>query len=413
MIKKVKVEDLTPGMYVHDFNCGWIENPFFQRSILLKDDKMIMKVVDQGIRELYIDTEKGKDAKTSRPAEEVKKELQDELKKVAEKKPGVEPRVNYAEEFAEAKKVETEARKIIHEVMDDVRLGKQIEVEKVAPVVEKITDSILHNKDALICLTRLKQANEYTFQHSVSVCALMVSFSRALGHDRAATNEIGVGALLHDVGKMKVPEAILNKETQLSENEFGLMKSHVVHSSLILSRTPGISKAGIDVAGQHHERYDGTGYPHGLKGDEISPYGQMAAIVDVYDAITSDRCYHKGMEVADALRKLFEWGKFHFNNELVHAYIRTVGIYPVGSLVKMESGLLGVVAESNPGSLMVPVVRMVYDTNKERRLEPYYVDLSKPFGRGGADSIVCHESPHKWGINTMDYLDVDIDVLTK
>jgi len=413
MIKKVKIEDLTPGMYVHDFNCGWIETPFFQRSLLLKDDKMILKVVEQGIRELYIDTEKGIDAKTSRPAAEVKKELQDELKKVAEKKPRLEPLVNYRVEFAEAKKVESEARKIIHEVMDNVKLGKQIELEKVTPVVEKITDSILRNKDALTCLSRIKQVNEYTFQHSVGVCALMVSFSRALEHDRETTNEIGVGALLHDVGKMKVPEAILNKVSRLTENEFGLMKSHVVHSSLILSRTAGISQSAIDVAGQHHERFDGSGYPHGLKENEISPYGQMAAIVDVYDAITSDRCYHKGLEVADALRKLYEWGKFHFNNELVHTYIRTVGIYPVGSLVRMESGLLGVVAESNPGSLMVPVVRMVYDTKKNQRLEPYYVDLSKPVGHGGADAIVCHESPLKWGIRAMDYLDIDIDILTK
>lgn len=399
-------------MYVHDFNCGWIENPFFQRRLLLKDDNMIMKVVEQGIRELYIDTEKGMDAKTSRPAEDVKKELQAEVKRVAEKKPRFETLVDYRVEFAEAKKVETEARKIIHEVMDDVKLGRQIELEKVTPVVERITDSILRNKDALTCLSRIKQANEYTFQHSVGVCALMVSFSRALEYDRETTNEIGVGALLHDVGKMKVPEAILNKEARLTEYEFGLMKSHVVQSSLILSRTPGMSQSALDVAGQHHERFDGTGYPHGLKEDEISPYGQMAAIVDVYDAITSDRCYHKGMEVADALRKLFEWGKFHFNNELVHTYIRTVGIYPVGSLVRMESGLLGVVAESNAGSLMVPVVRMVYDTKKDRRLEPYYVDLSKPFGRGGADAIVCHESPHKWGIKPMDYLDIDIDILT-
>ena len=413
MIKKVKVTDLTPGMYVHDFNCGWIENPFFQRRLLLKDDQMILKVVEQGIHELYIDTEKGIDAKRSRPAEEVKKELQDQLKKIVEKKPMLESRVGYAEEFEEAIKVEKEARKIIHDVMDDVRLGKQIEVEKVTPVVEKITDSIIQNKDTLIFLGRIKQANEYTFQHSVSVCALMVSFSRALGHDRETTNEIGVGALLHDVGKMKVPEAILNKEARLTENEFGLMKSHVVHSSLILSRTPGITQAALDVAGQHHERYDGTGYPHGLKEDEISPYGQMAAIVDVYDAITSDRCYHKGMEVADALRKLFEWGKYHFNNELVHTYIRTVGIYPVGSLVKMESGMLGVVVESNPGNLMVPVVRIVYDTKRDQRLKPYNVDLSNPLGRGGADSIVCHESPQKWGINTIDYLDIDIDILTK
>jgi putative nucleotidyltransferase with HDIG domain len=411
MIKKVKVEDLQPGMYVQDFNCSWIENPFFQSSLLLKDDGMISKIVDQGIRELYIDTDKGTDASAGIPAEEVKRKVHAELKKVVEIQPRAAMRVPAMEEFTEAKKVQKEAKKIVHDIMDDVRLGRQIKVEKVTPVVEKITDSIFRNKDALTCLGRIKQKHEYTFQHSVSVCALMVSFSRALGHNRDTINEIGVGALLHDVGKMKVPMEILEKEGSLSENEFGLMKSHVVHSSLILSETPGITQTAVDVAGQHHERVDGSGYPHALKTGEISLYGQMAAIVDVYDAITSDRCYHKGMEVADALRKLFEWGKFHFNNELVQTYIRTVGIYPVGSLVRMESGLLGVVVESNPGNLLVPVVRLVHDIKNDRRIKPYNADLSKPLGRGGADAIVCHESPHKWGINTLDYLDIDLSVL--
>lgn len=397
-------------MYVHDFNCGWLENPFFQNSLLLKTDEMVQKVIRQGIRELYIDTKKGVNLLGGVLAEEVKEDIDARLREVMGEKSQVTVPVAAAEEFEQAEKVQAEARQLVHNIMDDVRLGKQIAVDKITPVVEKITDSILRNKDALTCLGRIRQKHEYTFQHSVSVCALMVSFSRALGHDRDTINQIGIGALLHDVGKMKVPLDILNKEGSLTEDEFRQMKDHVVQSGIILSETPDISQVALDVAEQHHERYDGSGYPNGLKGDEISFYGQMAAIVDVYDAITSDRCYHKGMEVADALRKLYEWGKFHFNNDLVHTYIRTVGIYPVGSLVRMESGMLGVVMESNSDNLMLPIVKLVYDSKKLKRLDPYQVDLSNPLSDGGDDAIVCHESPHKWGINTYDYLDLKMDI---
>jgi HD-GYP domain-containing protein (c-di-GMP phosphodiesterase class II) len=403
MIKKVKIEFLRPGMFVHDFNCGWLENPFFQNSILLSSERMVEKVIRQGIREVYIDTQKGLDIAEAIPEEEVKKKIQFELKKVVDTAPEKVIEVPALKEIKEAKNVQSEAKKIVHNIMDDVKLGKQIEVEKVTPVVEKITDSIFRNKDALTSLGRIKRKHEYTFLHSVNVCALMVSFSRTLGHDRKTINDIGVGALLHDVGKMKVPMEILNKAGKLTDDEFAQMKNHVVQSDIILSGTPGISQTALDVAAQHHERYDGTGYPKGLKGDEISFFGQMAAIVDVYDAITSDRVYHKGMEVADALRKLFEWGKFHFNNSLVHTYIRTVGIYPVGSLVRLESGLLGVVVEAGADNLLLPLVCVVYDTKKFTHVDSYNMDLSKP---DGGDTIVCHESPKKWNINTFDYLDI-------
>ena len=211
-------------------------------------------------------------------------------------------------------------------------------MEKVEPLVEKMVDSIFRHQDALIPLARLKTHDEYTFQHSVSVCALMVAFARGLKLSREVIKEIAIGALLHDVGKAKVPDDILNKPGKLTDGEFDKMKSHVVQSKIILHNTPGISEIALDVAAQHHERFDGTGYPNKLKGQEISFYGQMGAIVDVYDAITSNRVYHKGMAPTDALKKLLEWSKFHFNPELVQSFIRTIGIYPSGSLVRLESG---------------------------------------------------------------------------
>lgn len=197
----------------------------------------------------------------------------------------------------------------------------------VEPSVSKMTSSILRNGGALLSLCRIKDKDNYTFQHSVSVGALMVSFCNAMGMSKEVIHHAGIGGMLHDIGKMKIPDRILNKPGKLTEQEFAVMKCHVVESKQILLQTTGISETAVLVAAQHHERHDGSGYPAGLKGEEISQLGQMAAIVDVYDALTSDRCYHKGMAPTDALRKIYEWSKFHFNPQLVQAFMRSIGIY--------------------------------------------------------------------------------------
>lgn len=400
MIKKIRAEQLKPGMYIHDMNCGWMEHPFLHGSLRIKSDKDIEKIVGSGIREVYIDTAKGLDAVDACEESEVRAELQHQMIEMAQKAKPVESAPMH-EELARAKNVHREANKIVHSILQDVRIGKQIELELVEPVVEQMTESIFRNKDALVSLCRIKQKDDYTFLHSVSVGTLLISFCRALGLDRDVIRLLGVGGLLHDVGKMKVPDRVLNKPGKLTDQEFATMKSHVVHSREILTQTPGIEQASIDVASQHHERHDGTGYPLGLKGSEMSIYGQMASIVDVYDAITSNRCYHKGMEPTDALRKLFEWSKFHFNPELVQAFIHSIGIYPVGTLVMLESGHLAVVIAQREKNSLHPLVRVVFNAKKGYYLTPKDVDLSKPLG---ADRIVSHESPAKWGIDVHKFM---------
>jgi putative nucleotidyltransferase with HDIG domain len=279
-------------------------------------------------------------------------------------------------------------------------MGKQVDIEKLEPVVQEMTESILRNGNALVSLCRVKDKDDYTFLHSVSVCALLVSFCRAVGMEKSNIQLVGIGGLLHDIGKMKVPNAILNKPGKLTDEEFVQMKSHVAASMEILSLTPGIQPDSILVAHQHHERHDGSGYPLKLKGDEISRIGQMAAVCDVYDAITSDRCYHKGMAPHDALRKILEWSKYHFNPDVAQQFIRTIGIYPVGTLVMLESGKIGIVHDQNEGgSLLQPLVRVVFDSKTGSYVTPADVDLSKPLGHGGGNRIISHELPEKWGID--------------
>lgn len=398
MIKKISVQQLKPGMFIHDMNCGWMEHPFLTGTLKVKSDKEIEKIAGKGIREVYIDTEKGLDMTDAPTETEVKASVAREMEIIAEKTKPVES-ASLHDEMARSKKVHGEANKIIHSLMQDVRLGKQIELEQIDPIVGKMSESILRNQDALLSLCRIKQKDDYTFLHSVSIGALMMSFSRAVNLCPEDMRLVGIGGMLHDIGKTKVPDEILNKPGKLTEEEFLIMKSHVVYSCDILSDTPGIAQASLDVAAQHHERFDGSGYPLKLRGSEMSIYGQMASIVDVYDAITSDRCYHRGMEPTVALRKMFEWSKFHFNPELIHTFVRSIGIYPVGTLVMLESDRLGIVIEQREVNLVQPLVRVVFNVKKGYYIKPEDLDLSKPLGKGGADKIVSHESPAKWGID--------------
>jgi putative nucleotidyltransferase with HDIG domain len=268
-------------------------------------------------------------------------------------------------------------------------------------VVERIGDSILRNGDALLALCRVKTKDDYTFQHSVSVGALLIAFCRELGMDADEVHQAGVGGMLHDLGKVRVPDAVLNKPGRLTDEEFAVMKGHVVESRRILEDTPNISDIALRVAAEHHERYDGSGYAAGLKGEAISRIGQMAAICDVYDAITSDRVYHKGMAPTEALRKIFEWSKFHFNPQLTQAFLRCIGIYPVGTLVKLESGRLAVVLAQHEGNLLQPLVRIVFHAKGDHYLKPEDLDLARP---GCADRVLGYEAPEQWGIDPMRFM---------
>jgi putative nucleotidyltransferase with HDIG domain len=401
MIKKIDIEQLIPGMYIHDLNCGWMDHPFATNRFTVKDETVAVELRGIGVRELYIDTDKGLDIAEAKTQEEVSDEIQEQILHLAEEKPAPIIAVTLAEEAHRAKKLHGEANRIVKGIITDIRLGQQIEMEKVEPLVENMVDSIFRHQDALIPLARLKTHDEYTFQHSVSVCALMVAFARGLSLSRDIIKEIAIGALLHDVGKAKVPDSILNKPAKLTDAEFSKMKSHVVQSIIILQNTPGISQIALDVAGQHHERFDGTGYPNKLKGDEISLYGQMGAIVDVYDAITSDRVYHKGMPPTEALKKLLEWSKFHFDPEMVQTFIRTLGIYPSGSLVRLSNNRLGIVLEQNTEKMLQPKVKVFYHADKQHYLPPEELDLARA---NCQEKIVSHESFEKWGIDPAKWL---------
>ncbi len=398
MIKKVKVEQLKPGMYIDDLNAPWMNHSFFGNSVKVNDEKVIKRIIENGIKEVYIDTDIGLDVSDAPTKQEVEEKIEKKMRKIAEQQTDLVQPVTVYEEINHAKKVKKAATKTVQKVMNDVMGGREIEKDRVEDLVNDITTSVFRNQDALMGMSKMKKVDEYLFNHSMSVCVLMTSFAKKLGYDTDTIRQISMGAMLHDIGTTKVPAEIVNKTTKLTDGEYSEIKEHVDFGREILEKTKGISDISIMTAYQHHERLNGSGYPQGLTGDEISKFGKAIAIVDVYDALTSKRVYKRQITPTEALKILFEWEGDHFDGEMIQLFISCIGVYPVGTLVRLESGMLGVVVNHGEDSLLKPTVRIVYDTKRDVRIViPYDVDLSRP-GKHGEDHVVGYEQPEKYDI---------------
>jgi putative nucleotidyltransferase with HDIG domain len=247
----------------------------------------------------------------------------------------------------------------------------------------------------LISLARLKTADDYTYMHSVAVCALMVALSHHLNLDEEHTREAGLAGLLHDLGKALTPSEILLKPGRLTAEEFAIMKTHPEEGHRLLIESGFQDAVTLDVVLHHHERIDGSGYPHGLSGNEISLFAKMGAVCDVYDAITSNRPYKAGWEPVESIQRMSEWCSAQYDKDVFQAFVSSVGIYPVGSLVRLSSGRLAVVLEQSK-SLVAPIVKIFFSTKSKTYITPQTVDLSRPTIDCKGEKIVAHEDVNKW-----------------
>jgi putative nucleotidyltransferase with HDIG domain len=282
----------------------------------------------------------------------------------------------------------------------EARLGKAVDAEACLPLVADITDSVIRNPSALISLARLKTKDDYTYMHSVAVCALMVALARQMGMQEAQAREAGLAGLLHDIGKMAMPMDVLNKPGALTDAEFAVMRSHPVRGHEMLEEGGSVPAAALDVCLHHHEKMDGTGYPNKLAGEQISLLARMGAVCDVYDAITSNRPYKTAWDAAGSIQRMAQW-QGHFDPAVFKAFVLSVGIYPVGTLVRMSSGRLGVVIDQNAGSPIAPKVRIFFSSKSKMPIPVQVLDLSDP---AVDDKIVGRETPQDWGFGHIDEL---------
>lgn len=401
MIKKIPVSQLRPGMYVSDLNCDWIPHHDYQKQGRIPDQATIDKIRARGITEVYIDPARGLDVPHAVTAAEVDRQNQQRLEKAAELKPDQQARTSVQEELRKAHKLHDEARGLVGNVLKDVKIGRAIDIDSFDQLADGMVDSVLRNHNALACLGRIREKDNYLLEHSINLAVLMGIFAKSLQIDRDTMHQAVVGAMLHDIGKVMVPDHVLHKPGKLNDDEFAIMRQHVVFSRELLKRTPGVGELTIKVAAQHHERIDGSGYPDGLHDCDICREGKMCAIADVYDAITADRVYHKGLPPTMALKKLLEWSGTHLDEKLVHRFIRSMGIYPVGTLVKLKSGKLAVVLENSDSDQRSPVVKVIYHATSKRYLPVEIIDLSKPSVQ---DEIEHAVDADKWNIRLNDFL---------
>ncbi|WP_203142259.1 HD-GYP domain-containing protein [Marinobacter mangrovi] len=401
MIKRIPISALQIGMYITDLNNDWIPHNNNRRRGVIRRDETIEKISRLGVHHVYIDTDKGLDSPDAVPAAAVDRHNETLLQQAGGLKPLLRPRAALDEEIVIAKRIHTETQSLVGNLMQDVKLGRAIDLAPVHELADNLQGSVFRNANAMACLGRIREKDNYLLEHSVNLSVLMSIFGKAMKHPHDVLHQTVVGALLHDIGKILTPDAILHKPGRLNTEEFEVMKQHAVHSHDILANTEGIGELTLLTAAQHHERMDGSGYPAGLKGNEISLYGRMVAIADVYDAITSNRVYHKGMTPTQGLKKLMEWSGDHLDPELVRQFIRCIGIYPVGSMVLLESGRLGVVIETNEDDQRLPVVRLMYHTRFRMPIPVATLDLAAP---GNQDRIVRAVDPATYKIDIRPFM---------
>lgn len=379
---KVDVSELRTGMYVAELDRPWLESPFLFQGFILENDEDIARV-RAVCQYVYVDPEKG----------EVPKDEGRLILATPRKQPPPPPRrsttiidwktrtrrevkVPFNTELKVARCVHQDTRQQIDEMFNDVRMGRNLNIDNARHVVNEMVDSIVRNPDAMQWLTNLRNRDEYTAIHSLNVCIFALTFGRFLGFNDEELNEIGIGALMHDIGKMRVPLEILNKDGKLTPEELEIIQQHATFGyEILLENARQLPDSALEVAYSHHERKNGGGYPRKLSGEFIHLFARIVAIVDVYDAITSDRIYHHGMNTLDALKHMFESRLDQFDTELIEQFIKCIGIYPIGSIVELNTGEIGIVISVAQRHRLTPIIMIVRDEDGKPVLPPRMLDL--------------------------------------
>ncbi|WP_053143864.1 HD-GYP domain-containing protein [Pseudomonas sp. P97.38] len=404
MLKHIGVTDLCVGMYVQELFGSQVDRPFWNKSFLVENEEVLEKVRASGVTGAWIELAEGSDVKAPAPedavvlAEKAGQQPTCPSKRPCAQAPVARPRVAMSEELLKAVELCSRSKAAVMDMFGDLRMGRIIQQDQVTQMVGEISDSLLRHPDALLSLVRLKTADEYTYMHSVAVCGLMIGLARQLDLPPPLVEEAGLAGLLHDVGKMAIPTAILAKPLPLNDNEHTTMRTHPEAGTRMLADSSHFTPRVLDVCLHHHEKMDGSGYPHKLCGTQISLFARMAAICDVYDAVTSDRPYRDRWCPAESIRKMARWTG-HFDERVFHAFVKCIGIYPVGALVRLQSGRLAVVIEQHAQCLLTPIVKAFFSATSRTPLPAECIDLAC-----GQDRIVSVESEKTWGLKNLEAL---------
>jgi HD-GYP domain-containing protein (c-di-GMP phosphodiesterase class II) len=288
-----------------------------------------------------------------------------------------EQRSSMLEELPRARQAFSQGEATLAEVMVDIRSGKAPQLEAIEGAVDGMVESMLDNPDALMWIARLREEDITTYNHGVKVALYLVALGRHLGFPKQELAYLGQIGMLGDIGKTKLPRAILEKPGMLSPAEFELVKEHVALALQVLTDGPKLPAAVTTGIAQHHERIDGSGYPKGLKGNQISIHGKMAAIADSFSALITPRPYANASAPQDALMNLYEWSGTSFHEPMVEQFVQAIGVFPVGSMIELTTGEIGVVVAHNRVRRLEPKVLILSNPDKTSLAQPLERDLFK------------------------------------
>ncbi|MCU8072516.1 HD-GYP domain-containing protein [Shewanella sp. SM32] len=363
---KLPVSQLTLGMFVSAIDKNDKGQLAIANAGQIKHKDAILKLAKSGIKFVWVDADRS--AEHCGLKKKITNDNQTDNKKAL---------ISRDKQQAQAKVMLTEAKDLIRKVLSETFEGKAIEVAPFEALADTMIESVMLDADALKCMSALRSKDAYLLEHSVNVAFLLVTFGKYLKLDRVMLREMAVGGILHDIGKIKVDNKVLHKPGKLTPEEFEHMKLHQVYALEIMNETNGLSQISKDICLMHHEKLDGRGYPRGLKGDEIPRHGRMSCIVDIFDALTATRCYKEAMSPAAAFKILLSLTPFHLDQELVYEFIRCIGVYPVGSLVELSDGRVGIVWASKDRDALHPIVKCFYSLKVKRYTDVAMVDLLK------------------------------------
>lgn len=351
---RVHVYELKIGMFVSELDIPWDQSPFLIQGFDIKSHADI-QVIQNICNFVEIDASR-------------QKTIHGAISSSLEK--------SFLRTFEDSSKTYQKTSSLVKDIMDDIRFGNQLNGKAAKIAVSECVDQVLESPDVMLLLTQLKSQDEYTSQHSLNVCILSILLARHLKYPIEELNQIGICGLLHDMGKMKIPTEILNKPGKLAADEEKIMRSHTTKGRDIIMSARDVYPGAVDVAYTHHEKLDGTGYPRGLGAFGISTHARIVAIVDAYDAITSDRIYQKGRLHLQAINILMLGRNSHFDDSLVLKLIDCIGIYPVGNTVEMKNGEVAIVTEVNKTNKTKPKVLIVMDSSKQLMKNSFAIDLA-------------------------------------
>lgn len=401
--QKVDISDLKKSMYVSELDRPWIESPFIFQGFLITRDEELAQLVNT-CKYVYVDVQKSKVEVPQRMV------MTAPIKRTHyEKKETAPVKVSFEKEFTRAKSIYIDSIEKVRQLLFDSRAGKLFAVEDVKNSVIEITGSIIRNPSSMMLLTQIETHNGYAAKHALNVCILSAAFARYLGMNDKQLYELGIGALLHDVGETHLPDGLIDKQGNYTPEELHLMHNHTIEGGKLLSKIDGIPTSAITIAMTHHERANGSGYPRRLNNEQIDLFAKIVSIADVYDAVTTGTSREPAITSTDALKSMYDWRDELFDAELVELFIQSLGIYPIGSTVQLNSGEIGIVITASSERRLTPTLMLVLGPNNETYQPPLILNLAQYKNQEDQKYEITNiVRPEDYGIDKTSYIMRDL-----